>query len=228
MNQQRTLTALAVAMAFCAGSGWAQTSGSTGATGSSAMGGGSAATAQPGTASKGGEKVAQGDRRFIENAAEGGMFQVQAGKLAAARAQDAQVKDYANMLVDQHTKANEDLMKVASAKGVEMPAAPSRAQRNELDKLGKLRGAEFDRDFVRDVGIRDHQKDIKAYEKAQKDVKDPELKAWVDQTLPTLKTHLAAAEKLPPAESAAKMGASGSSHGSEKGGAKSGAGKTTY
>lgn len=231
MNRQRKLTALAVAMAFCAGSAFAQTSGSTGSggsTGSSATGGRSAPMAQPGAGTRNTEstkddKVARGDRKFIETAAEGGMFEVQVSKLATTRAQDPKVKEFASMLVDQHTKANDELVQLANAKGVELPAAPPRSKRNEIEKLGKKQGAEFDKDYVRDVGIKAHEKDIKLFEKAQKDVKDPELKAWVDKTLPTLKAHLAAAEKLPPAEDAAKMGASGSPQASGKG-----ANKTTY
>ena len=67
---------------------------------------------------------------------------------------------------------------------------------------------EFDRDFVRNVGIKAHEKDIKTFQKASKDVKDADLKAFIDKTLPVLQQHLAAAEKLPQAgRNAATMGA---------------------
>ena len=101
-------------------------------------------------------------------------------------------------------------MKIANARGVELPAAPKRSLRKEIEKLGKKNGDEFDRDFVRQVGVKAHEKDIKMFEHASKDVKDPELKAFVDKTLPVLREHLAAAEKLPQSgKNAASMGASG-------------------
>jgi putative membrane protein len=192
-----TLPAL-VALAFSFGAAQAQTPGA----GTSATGGQAAPQAQPGTGTRNSptgksEKVARGDRKFIEKAAGSGMFEVQVSQLAAAKATDPQVKSFASMLVDHHTAANNELVKIANARGVELPAAPPRGLRRDIEKLGKKNGAEFDRDFVRDVGIEAHQKDIKLFQNASKDVKDAELKAFVDKTLPVLREHLAAAQKLP-------------------------------
>ena len=153
-------------------------------------------------------KLARGDRNFIDDAASSGMFEVQIGQLAASKATDLNVKNFANMLVDQHKAANNELVKIATAKGVELPAAPKHSLRREIDKLGKKNGEEFDRDFVREVGIKAHQKDIRMFERARKDVKDADLRAWVDKTLPTLREHLVMAEKLPQSgKNAATMGA---------------------
>ena len=176
----------------------------TGGTGSSATGGQSAPAAQPGTGTRNDptakdDKIARGDRKFIQDAANSGMFEVQVAQLAAAKATDAQVKSFASMLVDHHTAANNELVKIANARQVELPAAPKRALRRDIEKLGKKSGAEFDREFVREVGIEAHEKDIKLFQKARKDVKDPELKAFVEKTLPVLQEHLAAAKKLPQA-----------------------------
>ncbi len=197
---KKTFTAVPalVALAFSFGAAQAQQPG----TGSSATGGQSAPMAQPGTGTRNlpaKSDIARGDRKFIEEAASGGMFEVQAAQLAASKATDPQVKSYASMLVDHHTAANNELVKLANAKGVELPAAPKRALRNDIEKLGKKNGTEFDRDFVREVGIKAHEKDIKMFEDASKDVKDPELKGFVDKTLPVLREHLAQAKKLPQA-----------------------------
>ncbi|HEY8357131.1 MAG TPA: DUF4142 domain-containing protein [Ramlibacter sp.] len=177
--------------------------GSTGST-SSVTGGQTAPAAQPGTGTRNtptgkDDKVARGDRKFIEEAAGSGMFEVQVSQLAASKATDAQVKSYASMLVDHHTAANNELVKIANAKGVELPAAPKRSLRKDIEKLGKKSGAEFDRDYIRDVGIKAHQKDIKLFEKASKDAKDAEVKAFAAKTLPVLRDHLAQAQKLPQA-----------------------------
>ncbi|MGV3572148.1 MAG: DUF4142 domain-containing protein [Ramlibacter sp.] len=189
--------------------------GSTGST-SSTTGGQSAPAAQPGTGTRNmptskDDKVARGDRKFIEAAASSGMFEVQVSQLAASKATDAQVKSYASMLVDHHTAANNELVKIANARGVELPAAPKRSLRKDIEKLGKKSGAEFDRDYVREVGIKAHEKDIKLFQKASKDAKDPELKAFAAKTLPVLQDHLAQAQKLPQAgkSSAAAGGSQG-------------------
>jgi putative membrane protein len=195
---------LAAALSF--GTAQAQTTGA----GSSVTGGQSAPVTQPGAGTRNvpaSSKIARGDRKFIEEAANSGMFEVQVGQLAASKASDPNVKSFASTLVDHHTAANNELVKIANAKGVELPAAPKRALRRDIEKLGKKNGDEFDRDFVRNVGIKAHEKDIKMFQNASKDVKDAELKAFVDKTLPTLREHLAMAEKLPQSgKNAAAMG----------------------
>lgn len=190
------LTALAVAC----GAGFAQTTG----TGTSMTGGGAAPAAQAGTGTRNAEtnkddRLSRGDRNFVKKAAESGMFEVQIAQLAAAKATDPQVKSFASMLVDHHTKANNELVQLANAKKVELPAAPPRGMRRDVEQLGKKSGAEFDREFVRNVGIKAHEKDIKLFEKASRDLKDAELKAFATRTLPTLREHLAQAQKLPQA-----------------------------
>ena len=210
----RSTTTFAVASAlaavlFAAGGAQAQAPG----TGSSITGGQSAPAAQPGTGTRNTppasqQKLARADRKFIDDAVNSGMFEVQVAQLAAAKADDPMVKSFANMLVDQHTAANNELVKIANARGVELPAAPKHSLRRAIDKLGKKSGDAFDREFVREVGIKAHEQDIKLFQKASKDLKDAELKAFVDKTLPTLREHLAAAEKLPQSgRNAAAMGA---------------------
>lgn len=195
---------LAFSLALSFGVALGQTSGTGGAsgTGSSVTGGQAAPAAQPGTGARNAEarkddKLARADRKFIQEAAEAGMYEVQAAKIAASKAADPGVKSFASMLVDQHSAANNELVQLANARNVELPAAPPRSKRRDVEKLGKLSGKELDQRFVREVGIKDHQEDIKKFEKASKDVKDPELKAWIDKTLPHLREHLAAAQRLP-------------------------------
>jgi putative membrane protein len=189
--------AAAVVLALSFGPAWGQATGASGApggptgAGSSVTGGGAAPSAQPGTGTRNtptsqDDKLARGDRKFIEDAAASGMFEVQVSKLAAAQATDPAVRNYAQMLVEHHSAANNALVQIANARRVELPPGPPRAMRNDMEKLAKKTGEDFDREYVREVGIKAHEKDIKMFEKASKDVKDPQLKAWVDQTLPTL------------------------------------------
>lgn len=153
-----------------------------------------ASQAQPATV-----RLARADRKFIEDAAGAGMFEVHVAQLAVSKADDGAVKGFASMLVDQHTAANKELARIAEAKKVELPAAPRRSLRRDIDKLGKKSGAEFDRAFVREVGIEAHEKDIERFQDARKHVKDADLKAFIDKTLPVLQDHLAAAKALPQA-----------------------------
>jgi len=183
-----------------------------GGAGSSVTGGQSSPAVQAGTGTRNtptrkDDAVSRGDRKFIEEAANSGMFEVQISQLAASKATDPNVKSFASMLVDHHTAANNELVKIANGRGVELPAAPKRALRRDIEKLGKKNGDEFDREYVRNVGIKAHEKDIKMFQKARKDVKDADLKAFIDKTLPVLREHLAAAEKLPQSgKNAATMG----------------------
>jgi putative membrane protein len=231
-----TPTAFALAVALAAGGSIAQSQSGTGAipsgtggAGSSATGGRSAPAAQPSTGTRQSEttkddKVAKADRQFIEKAAGSGMFEVQAAQLATTKARSPDVKSYAGMLVDHHTKANDELTKLANARSVELPAAPPRAMRKEVEDLAKKEPKDFDKAFLREVGVKAHEKDIKLFEKASKDAKDPELKAFVDKTLPLLRDHLAQARKLEGGEDASKMGASGG--GSTRTGGGNGANRT--
>jgi putative membrane protein len=211
------MRALPLLVAMALGSGWAaaQPNGSAAASaaGTSMTGGRAAPAAQPGTGTRNTEtrkddQLARGDRKFIQDAAEGGMFEVQVAQLAASKATDPAVKDFANKLLQDHQQANNELVQLANAKHVELSAAPSRDKRHALEKLAKKSGAEFDQEFVKQVGLKDHEKDIKDFEKAADKVKDPDLKAWVQKTLPHLREHYALAQKLPEAgkSNAAAMG----------------------
>jgi putative membrane protein len=142
-------------------------------------------------------KLDRGDRKFIEHAAEDGMYEVEIAKLATTKASSQEVKGFASMMVDDHTKSNSELAALANSKGVELSAAPSHGKRKDIEKMGKLSGEKFDQRFAHEVGIEDHKKDIKAFEKASKNAKDPDVKAFAEKTLPTLRAHLAAAAKLP-------------------------------
>ena len=170
-------------------------------------GGRAAPAAQPGAGTRNSEsrkddKLSHGDRKFIEDAAGDGMYEVQSGQLAASKAQSPDVKGFATKIVDDHQQANNELVQLANSKHVELPAAPPRGKRHELEQLGKKSGGDFDKRFV-SASIKDHEKDIKSFEKAAAKVKDPELKAWVDKTLPHLREHLALAKKLQEGNAAA-------------------------
>lgn len=225
------LSALAAAAAFSMGSALAQSTAPATSSGSGSSAG-TAPAAQPGTGTRNTEsrkddKVARGDRKFMQEAAESGMYEVQAAKLASTKASDPEVKKFAEMLVEQHTKANEELAQLAKTKGVELPATAPRSKRKDVESLGKKQGAEFDKAFMKEVGIQAHEKDIKKFQEAGKDVKDPELKAWVTKTLPVLQDHLAQAKQLPQS-GGELMGKGGAGDTTKMGAGSSGKSGSTY
>lgn len=142
-------------------------------------------------------KLDGGDRKFMETTAKDGLYELETAKLAEGKASTDAVKRFASMMVGDHTQANAELQKIAADNGVPLPTALGKSKRRELEKMAKLDGEKFDRKFAHEVGMEDHSRDVKAFEKASKNVKSAELKAWVDKTLPTLQAHLAAAAKLP-------------------------------
>lgn len=133
------------------------------------------------------------DKEFIEKAAAGGMLEVQWGQLAESKAQSADVKSYASMLVKDHSAANDELKTLAQTKGVPLPTALPRHQQRELEEVSKA--SNFDKKFMEE-NVEDHKKDVKEFEKASKSAKDPDVKAFAAKTLPTLQSHLQQAESL--------------------------------
>jgi putative membrane protein len=133
------------------------------------------------------------DREFIEKAAAGGMQEVEVGKLAESKAQNADVKSFGSMLNTDHSAANQELMSLAQKKGVTVPSTLPKKEQKKVDKLAKAK--DFDKEFIHD-GVEDHKHDIKEFEKEAKDGKDPDVKAFAQKTLPVLQKHLARAEEL--------------------------------
>jgi putative membrane protein len=137
-------------------------------------------------------KMDKGDMKFIKEACVGGETEVALGKLAAEKATSADVKAFGQKMADDHGKANDELMKLASSKGVDLSMGKERRQKKIDDKvadLSKKSGADFDKAYVDDM-VKDHEKDVKEFKKQAETAKDEDLKKWAGQTLPTLEEHL--------------------------------------
>lgn len=180
-----------------AGSTMSSSSDKTGASRAPVAGGSGSTTSGSGS-SGATRELALADKNFVSTAAVGGMFEVEASKLAAGKASDPAVKAFARMLIDHHTKLNNELKALVGSRGnAALPMQLPSDKQAELKKMQEASGAAFDRQYVQKIGLEDHQADIRAFEKASKDSKDPDLKAWAAKTLPTLREHLAHAKTLP-------------------------------
>ena len=149
------------------------------------------------------DALSRDDRKFVEAAAQGGLAEVQHGNLAAQRATNPQVKQFAQRMVQDHSKANDELKTIASARGITPPTTMDRKHHRAMEKLGKLNGAEFDREYMKHM-VDDHKKDVSLYEKQAKSGKDGDLKSFAAKTLPILQEHLALAQSTQDALKAAK------------------------
>lgn len=136
------------------------------------------------------------EQSLVAVAAGAGMYEVEAGRLAAARAQDPQVRAYAQMLVNHHTANNHELMGLVSSKGHRIVPGLPAALQQRVATLQGLSGAEFDREFVRWAGVQDHLSAIAEFERRRASVVDRDLLAYVDRTLPALRSHLQQAREL--------------------------------
>lgn len=136
------------------------------------------------------KELSSGDKDFMNKAAQGGMFEVKLGELAFAKGQSPDVKMFGQKMKFDHTKANDELKALAGGKAVTLPADVSAKQKQDMDKLSKLSGAAFDKEYVR-MMIEDHEKDVADFQKQAEGGTNSELKTFASSTLPTLQMHLA-------------------------------------
>lgn len=132
---------------------------------------------------------------FAQEAASGGMMEVQVGNLAQKDSKNKAIQEYGKMLVDDHTSANNDLKDIASKKNINLPTTVTSDQQDKIDKLSKETGSDFDKDFI-SMAIDDHQNDIDKFKKAGENITDQDLKDFIVKTLPTLQKHLDKAKEI--------------------------------
>ena len=136
------------------------------------------------------------DSKFIMEAAMAGMMEVELGRWAAQKGTSAEVKQFGQRMVDDHSKANQELTQLASTKGVTLPTQLDEKHQNNVSKITRLNGAQFDRAFSK-MMLKDHQAAVSDFEKQSTNGDDADLKAFASKTLPTLQEHLQMARALP-------------------------------
>lgn len=135
------------------------------------------------------------DTKFIKEVGEANKGELKMAELGAQKAERAEVKEFATMLVTDHTKCGTELTNLAQSKGVEMSAIVAPGAAEAFKDLEQKSGKDFDKAFL-DKMIDEHQDLISKFEDMQKDATDAELKSWIDATLPKLKSHLERAKEL--------------------------------
>jgi putative membrane protein len=136
------------------------------------------------------------DRDFVTKAAMSGMKEVQLSQIAAQSASNDAVRQFAQRMVTDHTQANQQLMQLASSKGVTLPATADQKVSSSAAKLQGLSGEAFDKQYLKETGVSEHEKDVRLYERQASSGSDPDLRAFATAQLPTLRQHLEMARSL--------------------------------
>src|SRR5213595_2321109 len=127
--------------------------------------------------------LSSADKAFIKDAAKGGMMEVAMGRVAEENATDSEVKKFGARMVKDHSKANEDLKAIAKEENVEWPAEK---------EAGKWKS---DKDYMAAM-VKDHEKDLAAFEKEAKNGSDLDLKSFASKTAKTVRDHLKMAKEI--------------------------------
>jgi putative membrane protein len=136
------------------------------------------------------------DKKFMMEAGMGGMAEVEMARVALQRASSEAVKQYAQRMIDDHTKAGQELTELASTKGVTLATALDTKHTNMLTKMQQLSGAEFDRAYIKEAGVKSHEKMEKLFMREAERGKDADTKAFASKTLPTVQDHLRMAREM--------------------------------
>ena len=141
-------------------------------------------------------KLSGQDKSFLKDAAEGGSAEVSASQIAVAQSANADVKTFAQQMIDDHGKAGAELKGLAEQKGVKVSDTPSITKKTEIKMLSERKGSSFDQHYADSIGVKAHQDTIKLFQKEVDKGSDADVKAWASKTLPTLQHHLEMAQSL--------------------------------
>lgn len=151
---------------------------------------------------KGDKVVTGGDLSFMNEAAPGGNAEVELGRMAENQGMSKEVKAFGRKMVEDHSKANQELMQLAQQKNVMLSPDLMPKHKEAMEKLARLKGAEFDKEYVKAM-VEDHIKDVTAFEATANNGVDADVKDFAAKTLPTLRMHLQMIKDIQ-----SKMGAS--------------------
>lgn len=170
---------------------------------------GQATTTQPGATGRGPgqagatasgtgapSSLSRADQKILKDMAMVNLSEIEAARIAQGKTQNEQVKNFARQMIDDHTKALDDVKQVAQAKGVTLPTELSFANKRMADRMAAQTGDAFDRAYLERAGVRDHKKTHDMLSKAQTRAKDPDVKALVARTLPVVDQHMTAVQEL--------------------------------
>ena len=135
------------------------------------------------------------DAEFAVEAADAGLMEVQLGTLALTKASSPEVKSFAQMMVDDHTKANNELKALAQQKNISLPTVIGNERQRKVENLSEKTGTEFDKEYM-DLMVSEHKEAIDEFEDQAEKGKESEVKSWASSKVATLRQHLQEAERI--------------------------------
>jgi putative membrane protein len=135
------------------------------------------------------------EKRFVKDALLGGMAEVELGKLAVEKASTDAVKQFGQKMIDDYSKANDELKAIASKESIPVPDSLDSKHQSRVEKLSKLSGADFEKAYVKDQ-LKDHQQDVREFQEEAKSGIDPDVKSFASKTLPTLEEYVSLAKEI--------------------------------
>lgn len=142
-----------------------------------------------------GSSVSKSDQKMMEEMAYSNLAEIETGKLAQSKSQSEEVKKFAQQMIDDHTKSQQELQQLAESKGVKLPTEPDKKHQAMAKKMSGMSGEEFDRMYMKQVGVEAHQKTHKLLQQAQKNAKDDQLKSLAQKNAPIVEEHLQMAKE---------------------------------
>lgn len=166
----------------------------------------SGASGAAGATGSGAAKLSKADMKAMTDMAIANMAEVETGKLALSKSQNAEVKTFAQQMIHDHGKALSELQALAQTKGVTLPTELDAKHKSMAAKLEKLSGDAFDKEYMKMAGLKDHKDTYAKLQKISKSAKDPDVKAAAEKTIPTVEQHLKAAQQMSSAKSGTTSG----------------------
>jgi len=152
-------------------------------------------TAQPNSGAAASSPSTNSDQDFVTRAAQGNSAEIELGKIIAAKSKNPSVKQFAQMMVKDHTTALNELQELAQTKNLNFnDDLPDDAKALQT-KLSSDTGKQLDKDYM-DNMVEDHQKDVQEFTDQSQKARDPDVKQWASKTLPTLQKHLEQAQQI--------------------------------
>jgi len=139
--------------------------------------------------------LSDSDKNFLMKAEKDNIAEQEIGRFAAAKTQNKDVKDYGEMLVEDHTKALNDLVDLMNKKGMAQPNGLPKVEHDAMSKLNGLSGPDFDREFL-NLMVEDHQKAVSEFRQEKDMAQDKDVKSYADHVLPVLEKHMQKAQEL--------------------------------
>jgi putative membrane protein len=140
-----------------------------------------AASSSPAKSPANNASLSAKDKSFMNEAAMGGMMEVEMGKMAQQKGKSDDVKKIGSRMVADHTKANNELMAIAKKKGVDLSKVKPKSH--------SMGDANFDKDYI-NMMVKDHEKDLSAFQAEAKNGTDADVKAFASKTSGVIQKHL--------------------------------------